>query len=407
MKVVIAGIEGYLGWSLAVHLSDQGHEVAGFDSGLRHNLVISAGSASGIPISLASDRERALLDNFDNRVLLRQLDLATDLGYYLLHDLLAWFQPDAIVHFAEMPSAPYSMIGREQAITTHSNNLNGTINMIYAIRDACPYAHLIKLGTMGEYGTPGVPIPEGVFPSESRWVDDAGCEYDISGTNFPRKAGSWYHQTKVHGTHNVDFACRMWGLRATDIMQGVVYGTKIEAMEGDPRLNTRFDFDETFGTCINRFCAQSVIDHPLTVYGEGGQTRGYLPLRDSMRCVTLVIENPPDEGHYRVFNQLARLHSVRDIAETVLAAARRRGLEPQIQTYENPRIEEEQHEYDVATDGLREIGYEPSDDLPEDALAMIGDLIEHRDIIQQYISSIAPRTLWKHDRPRNLMRKVV
>ena len=194
------------------------------------------------------------------------------------------FEPDAIVHFAEQRSAPYSMIDRKHAIFTQVNNVVGTMNVLFAIRELRPQCHLIKLGTMGEYGTPDIDITEGFFEVEYRGRRDL--------MPFPRQAPSWYHWSKVHGSNNIMFACKIWGIRATDVMQGVVFGTRIEGMGDDPRLRTRLDFDQAFGTVINRFCCQAVIEHPLTPYGAGGQVRGFLPLGDSIRCLTLGLENP-------------------------------------------------------------------------------------------------------------------
>jgi UDP-sulfoquinovose synthase len=220
------------------------------------------------------------------------------------------FRPDAIVYLSEIPSAPWSM-NDYNAMETQYNNVQGTLATLLAMKNVCPDAHLIKLGTMGEYGTPsGTIIPEGNFPDGSRWRLSNGSDGgSLSGLPFPRSAGSWYHLSKVHDSYNVRFACNNYGLRSTDVMQGVVYGTRIDAMDNDPKLNTRFDIDECFGTAINRFCAQAVICHPITVYGLGNQKRGFLSLRDSIQCLQLSIDNPPSKGEYRVFNQFDEVYS--------------------------------------------------------------------------------------------------
>ncbi|MEO8396489.1 MAG: NAD-dependent epimerase/dehydratase family protein, partial [Chloroflexota bacterium] len=271
MKVFIAGVDGYLGWALAQHLTARGHVVAGNDLYLRRQWVEEVGSHSAIPIFTMEERLQAFREHFGSELIFREGSL---LDYPFLRTFLADFQPDAIVHLAEMPSAPYSMIDQEHAAFTQQNNVIGSLNVLWAMREVCPQAHLVKLGTMGEYGTPNVDIPEGFFEVEFRGRKDK--------MPFPRQPGSFYHLTKVHDTHNTIFACRIWNLSATDIMQGVVFGTQIDAMGSDPRLRSRLDFDQCFGTAVNRFCCQAVIGHPLTLYGSGSQTRGFLPLRDSM-----------------------------------------------------------------------------------------------------------------------------
>ncbi|HIE55003.1 MAG TPA: NAD-dependent epimerase/dehydratase family protein, partial [Chromatiaceae bacterium] len=306
MRVFIAGIDGYLGWSLAQYLAARGHEIAGADLFLRRRWVEEMGSHSATPIRPMEERLPAFKENFNQEILFKKGDLR---DYKFVEDFFREFQPEAIVHFGEMPSAPYSMIDVHHCVFTQTNNIVGTLNILYAMKAVCPEAHLVKLGTMGEYGTPNIDIPEGFFTIEYRGRKDT--------LPFPRQAGSWYHQTKVHDSHNIMFACKIWGLRSTDIMQGVVFGTRIDEMGDDERLLTRFDFDQCFGTAVNRFCAQAVIGHPLTPYGRGHQRRGFLPLRDSMQCLTLAIENPPKEGEYRVFNQFEEVYDIYELAEKV------------------------------------------------------------------------------------------
>lgn len=366
-RVYICGMDGYIGWALYWHLTEAGYEVAGIDNRLRRNNVFEVGSDSAIPIS----------DDRWGNIVVGDITNPGELNW-----ILEEFKPDAIVHLAQQPSAPFSMIDCDHAISTHRNNVEGNLALLYAMRDACPDAHLIKLGTMGEYGTPDCEIPEGDFTVEFR-----GREVTLP---FPRQAGSWYHQTKVHDTHNVRFACKIWGLRATDIMQGVVFGTHIDAMGDDPFRRTRFDFDECFGTAINRFCAQSVIDMPLTVYGEGGQTRGYLPLRDSVRCIQLIIDNPPESGEYRTVNQFAAAYAVKDLAKAV---AEETGMD--IQHLDNPRVELESHFYQPECQKLSSWGYEPSTDLAGDVKQIIADLKPHKDRIERHKDAILPKTQWR------------
>ncbi|MGB0669915.1 MAG: NAD-dependent epimerase/dehydratase family protein, partial [Rhodospirillales bacterium] len=310
--------------------------------------------------------------------------------YALVERVLTTFKPDTVVHLAEMPSAPFSMIDREHAIETHDNNLVGTLNLIYGIRDHCPHVHLLKLGTMGEYGTPNIDIPEGFFEVEFRGRKDV--------LPFPRQPFSMYHLTKVHDSNNIQFACKVWGLRSTDIMQGVVFGTRLDAMQGDPGLATRFDFDEAFGTAINRFCAQAVIGQPLTPYGKGGQTRGFLPLRDSIQCFTLAIENPPEAGEYRVFNQFEETYSVYDLANMVAEVARDLGLAATVRPLENPRIEREEHYFKPDHAKLLDLGYQPNHDIKGEMALAIKDLIPHRARIQAHMKAITPAIHWNGPR---------
>lgn len=411
MRVFICGMDGYLGWSLACHLAQSGHEVSGMDAGLRRQWVREVGSDSAIPISPFVVRCDAHIEHWDSpggEVLAYCVgEIPGNITDYAgLKRALEISKPDAIVHLAEMPSAPYSMIDAEHAAFTHSNNVIGSLNLLWVMREACPDAHLIKLGTMGEYGTPKCDIPEGVFPEGSYWGmalengQKLRCRGDLSGLMFPRSAGSWYHQTKVHDTHNTAFACKIWGLSATDIMQGVVYGTRIDAFGDDPRLRTRFDFDECFGTAINRFCAQAIIGHPLTVYGKGGQTRGYLPLRDSMQCLTLAIENPAAKGQYRTLNQFDRTYSVLELAEAVHTVAAGMGIKAEIRHYDNPRVELEEHAYKPDHQGLFDLGYQPAGDLRGQIAEILTDLAPNANRIAAHSACIAPRTQWTKKEPK-------
>ncbi len=264
MRIFIAGVDGYLGWSLAMYLAARGHEVGGVDAYFRRDWVSEMGSQSATPIRRMTERLEAFRENFDKNLDFRRGDLRE---YDFVLNFFRSFEPDAIVHLGEMPSAPFSMVDVHHCVFTQTNNIVGTLNILYALREACPRAHLVKLGTMGEYGTPNVDIPEGFFDIEYRGRKDR--------LPFPRQAGSWYHQTKVHDSHNIMFACKIWGIRSTDIMQGVVFGTRIEEMGDDERLVTRFDFDQAFGTAINRYCAQAVIGHPLSPLWDGKSKTGF------------------------------------------------------------------------------------------------------------------------------------
>jgi len=383
MRVLIAGIDGYLGWALAQHLTMRGHEVAGADNFFRRKWVEEMGSWSALPIRPMRERLQALKERFQSELRFWEGDLR---DYSFVESLFRQFRPEAIVHFGECPSAPYSMVDVHHAVFVQTNNITTTFNLLFAMRDLEPHAHLVKLGTMGEYGTPNVEIPEGFFEIEYRGRRER--------LPFPRQAGSWYHWSKVHGSNNIMFACKVWGLRATDIMQGVVFGTRIAEMSDDDRLLTRLDFDQAFGTVVNRFCCQAVIGHPLTPFGKGHQKRGFLPLRDSMQCLTLALERPPHDGEYRVFNQFQEVYDVTALALKVQAAAKELGLEVGLRNLENPRKEPEEHFYNPDHKLLFDLGYEPTHDVNAELQIMLRDLQRHRDRIEAKKDVLIPDVRW-------------
>lgn len=390
MKVFIAGLDGYLGWPLAQYLAARGHDVAGNDMFYRRQWVEEVGSHSAIPVYNFDERRQAFREHYGRDLLFRQGDL---LDYTFLKQFLADFQPDAIVHLAEMPSAPYSMIDQPHAVFTQHNNVIGSLNVLWAMKEACPQAHLVKLGTMGEYGTPNIDIPEGFFEVEFRGRKDT--------LPFPRQAGSFYHWSKVHDSNNTMFACKIWGLKATDIMQGVVFGTHIDQMSDDPRLLSRLDFDQCFGTAVNRFCCQAVIGHPLTLYGAGGQTRGFLPLRDSMQCLTIAIENPPAAGEYRVFNQFEECYTVEELAYLVQAVGNELGLNVEVHHYDNPRKELDKHYFNPDRNHLINLGYQPTHDVKAEMRIMLSDLIPHKNRIAAKQDILVPDIRWDGTRRRS------
>lgn len=383
MRIFIAGIDGYLGWSLAVYLAGKGHEIAGADAFCRRDWVEEMGSQSALPICPMPERLMALKENFNEIVIFRVGDL---LDYDFVLDFFKRFEPEAIVHLGEMPSAAYSMIDAPHDVYTQTNNVMGTLNILHAMQKTCPGAHLIKLGTMGEYGTPNIDIPEGFFEVIYR-----GRTATLP---FPRQAGSWYHQSKVHDSNNVAFACKMWGLRSTDIMQGVVYGTRIYEMGADPRLYTRFDFDQCFGTVINRYCAQAVIGHPLTVYGSGMQKRGFLSLHDSMQCLSIAIGNPPQKGEYRVFNQFKEVYDLAELARKVKETSEEFGLNTVIEHIGNPRTEMEYHYYNPDHQHLLDLGYKPLYTIETELELMLEDLIKHKERIITKRHVLIPDIRW-------------
>jgi UDP-sulfoquinovose synthase len=385
--VFIAGVDGYLGWSLALYLARRGHDIGGADTYLRRDWVAEMGSQSATPIRRMTERLEAFTDNFEKNLEFKKGNLQ---DYNFVLNCLKSFQPDAIVHLGEMPSAPYSMIDIEHAGFTMTNNLLGTLNILYAMKECCPKAHLLKLGTMGEYGTPNIDIPEGFFTIEYRGRTDT--------LPFPRQAGSWYHQTKVHDTNNIMFACKIWGLRSTDIMQGVVFGTRIDEMGGDERLLTRFDFDQCFGTAINRFCAQAVIGQPISPFGKGRQRRGFLPLRDSMQCLTIALENPPNEGEYRVFNQFEEVYDVTELALKVQKVGGSLGWNIEVRNVENPRMEREEHYYNPDHRHLLDLGYRPTHDVESEMRIMLDDLMKYRTRIDARREALTPDIHWDGSR---------
>ena len=383
MRVFIAGMDGYLGWSLAQYLAARGHQVAGADLFLRRQWVEEMGSCSATPIVPMKERLAALKESRGLEPKFWEADLR---DYSAVERIFKEFQPDAVVHLGECPSAPYSMVDVHHATFVQVNNVVSTFNLMFAIRDLRPEAHLLKLGTMGEYGTPNVDIPEGFFEIEYRGRRDR--------MPFPRQPGSFYHLSKVHGSNNIMFACKVWKLRATDVMQGVVFGTRIDEMGSDERLLTRLDFDESFGTAINRFCCQAVIGHPLTPFGRGHQKRGFLPLRDSMQCLTLALENPPQPGEYRVLNQFEEVYDLTELAEKVRRVAGQLGLKVEIHNLENPRKEMEEHYYKPDHQNLRDLGYKPTHDVEAEMKIMLADLMKYRERIEGKREVLIPKIRW-------------
>jgi UDP-sulfoquinovose synthase len=381
MNILVLGGDGYLGWPTAMHLSSLGHDVAVVDNFLRRGMSIELGAGSLTPIRSLQERVTAWRDLSGREIATFVGDL-TDPSF--VDQVVSSTRPDAIVHYGEQPSAPYSMIDRKHAVETQRNNVEGTLNVLYAMRDIAPEAHLVKLGTMGEYGTPNIDIEEGFIDIEHKGRTDT--------LPFPKLPGSMYHLSKVHDSHNIHFACRVWGLRSTDLNQGVVYGIRTEETDLDERLCTRFDYDEVLGTALNRFSVQAVIGYPLTVYGKGGQTRGFLNIIDTIQCVRLALENPADAGEYRVFNQFTEQWSVRDLAERVRRVAGDLGINVTVDRVEDPRVEAEEHYYNAAHTKLLELGLEPHLLTDQVVAHLIETIQRYKDRI--LLGPIAPKTRW-------------
>jgi UDP-sulfoquinovose synthase len=381
VNILILGGDGYLGWPTALHLSALGHEVAVADNFLRRYMVMELGAASLTPVQSLHQRVRAWKELSGKEISTFIGDL-TDASF--VSDLFDRLRPDAIVHYGEQPSAPYSMIDRRHAVSTQLNNVEGTLNVLFCMRDQVPDAHLVKLGTMGEYGTPNIDIEEGYIDVEHKGRSDV--------LPFPKLPGSMYHLSKVHDSHNIHFGCRIWGLRATDLNQGVVYGIRTEECDADERLCTRFDYDEIFGTVLNRFCVQAVLGYPLTVYGKGGQTRGFLNIVDTIQCVRLALQHPAEPGEFRVFNQFTEQFSVADLASIVARVGSDLGLNIEVDSVTDPRIEAEDHYYNAAHTKLLDLGLDPHLLSDEVVRHLIETVQRHKDRILPEV--IAPKTKW-------------
>ncbi len=378
MKLLVLGGDGYLGWPTALHLSALGHEVAVADNFARRGYDEEMGVESLIPIASLDERIAAWAELSGHTLTSYVGDLCDpDFTHQMVRD----FHPETIVHFGEQRAAPYSMVSQRHAIYTQTNNVVGTLNVMYAIADIDLDIHLVKLGTMGEYGQPNIDIEEGWLEIEHNGRRDRVL--------YPKKPGSFYHCSKVHDSHNIEFGCRVWGLRATDLNQGVVYGADTEQTKLDPRLATRFDYDAVFGTVLNRMVIQAVLGHPLTVYGDGSQTRGLINLVDTVECIRLASEHPAQRGEFRVFNQMTESMSINQIAQTI---ADSHPGEVTIEHVENPRVEIYNHYYNVVHTALEGLGLQP--------MRLSSTLIDHLyDVVEQYkdrvdLAAIRPTVRW-------------
>jgi UDP-sulfoquinovose synthase len=383
MRILILGGDGYLGWPTALRFSNRGHDVHVVDNYLRRQAHRDAGTDSLTPIAPDLGARIAAWREVTGRSIgVTEGDLC---DADLVEDVFRTFRPEAVVHYGEMPSAPFSMKDREHAVFTQTNNVVGTLNVLWAIRDLAPECHLVKLGTMGEYGTPNIDIEEGFIEIRHNGREDY--------LPYPKLPGSMYHLSKVHDSHNIHFACRVWGLRATDLKQGVVYGIQTPETRLDDRLLTRFDYDDVFGTALNRFCLQAVIGHPLTVYGKGGQTRGYLNIVDTLACVELAVLHPAERGEFRVFNQFTESFSIVELAELVQKAGAEWGLDVEIGSVPNPRVELEEHYYNAAHTKLLDLGLRPhllSTELVESMFSVIERFTD-----RVIVDHILPRDRWR------------
>lgn len=381
MKILVAGGDGFCGWPTALYLSKQGHDVSILDNLVRRQWDAELGSNSLTPIASLEERV-SRWKTLTGKTIDTFIGDLTD--YSFLQKVLIEVQPDAFVHFAEQRSAPYSMIDREHAVFTQMNNVVGTLNLIYGIKEIVPDCHIIKLGTMGEYGTPNIDIEEGFIKIQHKGREDV--------LPFPKQPGSMYHLSKVHDSHNLMFACQTWKLRVTDLNQGVVYGLHTDETLMDPVLINRLDYDGVFGTALNRFLIQAAIGHELTVYGEGGQTRGFLNIRDTVRCIEIAAENPADRGEFRVFNQFTEEFSVLDLAKKVEKTAREEGIETRIAHIKNPRVEKEKHYYHAVHTKLVDLGLSPHLLTDEVLDEIFREVIQYKSRV--LIDNVIPKVKW-------------
>jgi len=389
MRIAVLGGDGYCGWATALHLSATGHSVAIVDNFARRQWDHELGAETLTPIRPLAERLRVWRAVTGNTI---ELFVGDVTDYDFLASAIRELEPEAVVHFAEQRSAPYSMIDRNHAVFTQVNNVVGTLNLLFAIREFAPDCHLVKLGTMGEYGTPNIDIEEGYIKIQHNGRSDV--------VPYPKQPGSFYHLSKVHDSHNIMFTCKIWGLRATDLNQGIVYGTVTDEATLDDTFVNRFDYDEIFGTVLNRFCVQAAIGHPLTVYGKGGQTRGFLDIRDTVRCIEIACLNPADRGECRVFNQFTEQFSILEIAQMVKKAGKELGLSVEINHLPDPRVEAEEHYYNAKHSKLLDLGLEPhflSHSLLD---SLLNIALKYRDRIDT--SLIQPRVNWR--RTRNKLR---
>jgi UDP-sulfoquinovose synthase len=387
MKIAVLGGDGYCGWATALYLSSKGHSVSVVDNFLRRKWDHDLGAQTLTPIRPLSERLKVWRE-LTGKTIQSFVGDVTD--YEFLSAMVKEVEPEAIIHFAEQRSAPYSMIDRNHAAFTQVNNVVGTLNVLFAIREFVPDCHLIKLGTMGEYGTPNIDIEEGYIKIEHNGRSDV--------LPFPKQPGSFYHLSKVHDSHNMMFACKIWGLRATDLNQGIVYGTLTDEVALDEALINRFDYDEVFGTVLNRFCAQAAVGHPLTVYGKGGQTRGFLDIRDTVRCVELACLNPASRGECRVYNQFTEQFSVLELAQMVQSTAGELGLAVKLNHLPDPRVEAEEHYFNAKHSKLMDLGLNPhylSNSLLD---SLVNIALKYRDRLDTTL--ISPRVNWRHTNNR-------
>lgn len=382
MKILILGGDGYLGWPTSMYLASKNHDVAIVDNMAKRFWEAECSVEPLFPLSTISTRVLSFEKLTGKKIQTFIGDISNN--HRFVYKVFETFKPDAIIHYAEQPSAPYSMKDRETCFETQRNNVLGNLNIMFAMRKYTPDAHLIKLGTMGEYGTPNIDIEEGWLDLEHNGRKDTVL--------YPKKPHSFYHLSKVHDSHNLEFACRVWDLRVTDLNQGVVYGTSTKETEIDPSLQTSFHYDHIFGTVLNRFLVQAAIGMPLTVYGEGTQTRPALNINDTIKCVEIALNNPSSSGEFRVFNQFTESFQINNLAKMVKNVGEKNGIDVTITNIENPRTELMDHYYKAKNTCLKDLGLNPIY-LNEEVLSqMFLKILDHKDRVVK--ESILPTIKW-------------
>lgn len=382
MRILILGGDGYLGWPVSMHFATLGHSVRIIDNCAKRLWEMQVGGKPLWPVPDLYDRAK-LFEKIIGKKIEFQIGDVTH-HYFMYDEVFKEFKPDVIIHFAEQPSAPLSMKSLRNALYTQSNNVLGTLVVLHAMRDFAPDAHLEKLGTMGEYGTPNIDIEEGYIDI----VHNGRCDT----LPFPKLPGSFYHASKVHDSTNIHLACKIWNLRATDLNQGIVYGIDTNETLLHPDLRTSFHYDAVFGTVINRFCVQAVAGVPLTVYGTGGQMRAYLDIRDTIQCLELAMQDPAEAGKLRVRNQFTQVFSVLELAEMVKIAAKECGVSAEIGPIENPRTESESHYYNPKNSSFLILGLKPH----LLTVKKISEMIKRIQIDKRFIDTdiIYPKVKW-------------
>jgi UDP-sulfoquinovose synthase len=377
-NILILGGDGYLGWPTAMYFSNRGYQVTVVDNYFRRHVCDDTNVGMLYPIPTLVERAKiwhertgleikVVIGDLANPELMRSLFTGINLNYQWSINNKYTGTPDTVVHYAEQPSAPYSLMNYKTANFTLSNNLLVTNNLMFAVKDLAPKVHIIKLGTMGEYGTPNIDIEEGWINIKHNGREDKFL--------YPRQAGSLYHTTKIMDTDLMWFGVRMWNLQVTDLMQGPVYGIETDESTIDPRLRTIFNYDEIFGTIVNRFITQAVIDYPLTVYGKGEQTRGYLNIKDTLQCIHKAEQNPAKAGQLNIYNQIMETFTVNQLAQLTQKVGVELGYDVKIKNIENPRVEQEEHYYNPTYQGLIELGVKPNY-LNKDSMKEMFEVVE-------------------------------